>query len=60
MALPTFEQIEKMPDWQIKSIIRSGESINWDIRLTETTEEVDDYVSTLYRELEIRGLTLDE
>lgn len=60
MALPTFEQIEKMPDWQIKSIIKSGESINWDIRLSETVEEVDSYVMSLYSELEFRGLTLDE
>lgn len=52
--LPTADKIEKWSDDRLNSVIKSGESLNWKIALTETQEEVDEYVQSLYTERDAR------
>ncbi len=52
--LPTTQQITGWSDEKLLGVIQSGESINWDIRLSEEQSEIDNYVEFLYSEKEKR------
>ena len=55
--LPTVSEINNLPDEWLNEIIEAGESINWEIRLQETQEEIDEYVECLYAERDKRDLS---
>lgn len=54
--LPTTQQITGWSDEKLLGVIQSGESINWDICLSEEQSEIDNYVEFLYSEKEKRKI----
>lgn len=54
--LPTTEVIQTWPTERLNDVIKAGESINWDISLGESKEEIDNYIEALYLEQESRSL----
>ena len=54
-TLPTSEDIKKWTDDKLLSVVTSGERIKWNCGLSESQHEIDDYVQSVYDELEERN-----